>query len=557
MGMMNCLSKINFFKVPVRLKVNKSDFYSSGPGEILSLFIIGILLYMLATHDLFYKRNPETFEKSLAREKYYTFNFTLDNFFIAVKIAGFGGKGLDYNPSIYSFQVTYVTSTVNASGLAVQEFSVIDMVPCIDSPYYEKFKYIIDLHPTSMCLPKSEFQLIGSYTEKKISKVFISLRKCENSTLNNNFCKTRDEIEQFLGGKYFGYTYLDNQIDLTNYLRPIQTKTPIFYKAIEPKIRKKNYYKTNNALIKSDVGFLMESIEEDKTWIFEQNYEDFDFANNLGLMELHFLSNNVERTFIRRYTKIQDAMANLGGMLNFLVMSCYVILKLVPFTGVDYLLSKKLFSYKKSKKKREKSWKEIKKKDLTTTITEAKSNLFIPNNSFSNIKYPSLPNCKSNPESPRNNNEPKLNEITKLPLDCLLHPKSVKISFNSGDTDLNYDIPNDQQILGNFQKKLETMRGLSKFKLALQACQSLHRYNRLGLTDQDRQAQLINLDMVLYQQCLSQHRPKNMPRTRSYCFRIIFAPRSLKRDVIGGQPTYLTSYILQMSTSPETLLHRR
>jgi hypothetical protein len=42
------------------------------------------------------------------------------------------------------------------------------------------------------------------------------------------------------------------------------------------------------------------------------------------------------------------------------------------------------------------------------------------------------------------------------------------------------------------------MRGL--YKSALQACQSIQRYNQVGLTDQDRQAQLIHLDLVLSQQ---------------------------------------------------------
>ena len=471
---LKCLSKINFFKVPVRLKINKADYYSSRPGEIMSLFILSIQLYMLATHDLFYKNNPETFEKSLAFQNYFRFNMTSKNFFVAAKLAGFGGVGFDYDPSIYKFQATYVTSSVNESGISVQNYSIIDMVLCKSSPYYQDYKFIVDIHPTAMCLPKSEFQLYGSYIEEKISKFFISLLKCENSTLNNNFCKSPEEIDKFLDGKYFAYAYFDKQIDLKNYLKPLVPKTPALYKAIEPKIRKRIYYSADNALIKSDVGFLLESIEEIKTWIFEQNFEDFDFSNDKGLIEIHFLASNIERTFIRRYKKVQDAMASLGGMLNFLIVICYFFFKLLPFTGVDYLLSKKIFSHKKIKKKRQQTWKEIKKKDINTTNTEDKLNAVIQSDFIKNMDTFIPSNCKLNPEnfkiSGNSNSETKSNalirqtsfqkiEISPIPFHSKLQPKSIKASYNVGDHDSNNtDILNDQRILENFQKKIETMQ---------------------------------------------------------------------------------------------------
>ena len=62
-------------------------------------------------------------------------------------------------------------------------------------------------------------------------------------------------------------------------------------------------------------------------------------------------SSNIERIYTRRYIKIQNALANLGGISNFLILIGFLILKLVPFNGINFILANRFYSFQMESEK--------------------------------------------------------------------------------------------------------------------------------------------------------------------------------------------------------------
>lgn len=451
------LSSLNFFKVPIRLKINRCDFYSSRIGEVISLGIIGVLLFMLVTNDVFYKINPDTMEKALTTQFHPRYNLTIDNFFLAVELAEMGGIGLPYNPKIFSFKITYIASSLskNLSGFEIEKYVVKEMIPCNQSAYtkLDKYRSILSLHPYGLCMPNTDFDVDGAYTQKRISKISISLEMCKNTTANNSTCKPQKDISTYLTGKFLGYVAFDKQIDLGDYEQPIKIKVPGIFKSLEPAIRKKTLLMMDKMTVNSDVGFLWKEEKKIEDWKFGETIEDFDFLNQIALYELHLFSSDVERTYIRRYKKIQDALASLGGILNFFVVVGFFVLKMVPFTGMDYILSNHLFSFRRWRDK-------IEGKSNNDNMNTPDSLRKMNSLELADLK---ISNQKNNPN--RNSFDIPQNSSYRYKADHLekqQNPEKIKIPPLAGDEEKNDCFMESEKIIENFRRKTEFDLTLAK-----------------------------------------------------------------------------------------------
>lgn len=347
------LFSLNFFKSQVRLKINNQEFYSSRIGELISLFIVFILLYTLITSDVFLRNSPETLEKSLVNKIHPLYKLNAENFIFSVRLSGDYGVGYYEDPTIFEIYAEY--STIKIEVKDNQKISLnstlnfTKMIPCKDSVYSKIKKYdLITKFPESLCLPQSDFDIEGSFEETYVSIVKVSVIPCQNKTNNNNLvCKSEEEIHNFFKEKYFSYAFLDKQVDMENFENPINEKLTIEYKLIESTIRKRIYIRMNQAQFKSDSNLYSNDYDVQSFWNFGNPAEDFDYSNQTSVFEAMIQSGNAEKIFIRRYQKLQNAFADLGGISNFFFLMGTLFLKMIPFNGIYFLLANHLFSFKK------------------------------------------------------------------------------------------------------------------------------------------------------------------------------------------------------------------
>ena len=151
----------------------------------------------------------------------------------------------------------------------------------------------------------------------------IHLNRC-NSTKENNTCKSKEEINNYLKNLYFYVMYLENGIDHNNFKNPIYNKFRIETFGIFPEILKRVYYFIRAGIYKSDNGILFSSINKKNFYEYKEKYidqvkeEGEAYYNNLSILEFAFSSLDYIKIYKRNYRKITDVCAVIGGWIDFL-----------------------------------------------------------------------------------------------------------------------------------------------------------------------------------------------------------------------------------------------
>ena len=198
----------------------------------------------------------------------------------------------------------------------------------------EKFNCIDDLN-------KYNFSLYGTYTNNELPKSFINiiLNICKNSTENKNApCKTRAAIDTILSSVYLNLIYLEHKIDHNNFNDPgyftISTEILSFSATI---------YKRYNFF------YSLIEYETDEGFVFPQNLITTYFkkqridvsvdlrvqvTGNVKFGQICLFLSKDQTNYFRKYIKVQDVIASIGGVLSSVLFLANLIL---------YHVSRRLF----------------------------------------------------------------------------------------------------------------------------------------------------------------------------------------------------------------------
>jgi hypothetical protein len=113
-------------------------------------------------------------------------------------------------------------------------------------------------------------------------------------------------------------TVLDSYIDLLDYDKPNNyITTRISSELTTEDTRKAHYITVMEVRIETDSGIIMEDIETET--VFQLDTFKSDIFNGDCYYKLNIGGNNIADNHFRRYVKVQDIIARLGGLINFLI----------------------------------------------------------------------------------------------------------------------------------------------------------------------------------------------------------------------------------------------
>lgn len=176
-----------------------------------------------------------------------------------------------------------------------------------------------------VCIKDGQNTTMGAFYNESAQEVrrpslYYSIRRCVNSSENNNFCMPENEIEERIKNTYVQVTLPKSIYDFNDFEHP----------------RKRTYeyklYTLDPAFGQYYVGYLLPIFLMTDTGSFVDNYEldsvDFNteeiqyqiLSNNnqspIFVFELKFNSN--QQIYYRKNEKIYQIFANLGGTINLL-----------------------------------------------------------------------------------------------------------------------------------------------------------------------------------------------------------------------------------------------
>ena len=155
----------------------------------------------------------------------------------------------------------------------------------------------------------------------------IVLEKCEENTLKiirgeGNHCKSDLEINKKIErGEWVIFNFLDSYIDLFNYNKPNNTYFHVTENIIQNDFIFINNLNLNNLYIKTNKGLILDFYEEKNIFQFERN--DILTINQKDeyrkiYLNYNILVNDRVKTYERKYNKLQDFIAEIGGFTKFI-----------------------------------------------------------------------------------------------------------------------------------------------------------------------------------------------------------------------------------------------
>jgi hypothetical protein len=153
------------------------------------------------------------------------------------------------------------------------------------------------------------------------SFIVTSIRKCTNSTSNPR-CAPKEEIDR-VGVDLFLMAYvIDCYVDLSDYANHYKQYLQSILINISPNVVKATHVVVKNTYIKTDSGIIMEDIDEKNIHQIESSRTDV-VTSPYVFYSFYLESTRITDRYNRKYVKIQDLVANIGGLIRclFLVSS--------------------------------------------------------------------------------------------------------------------------------------------------------------------------------------------------------------------------------------------
>ena len=153
----------------------------------------------------------------------------------------------------------------------------------------------------------------------------VIIQKCEEDTINlilgeGSHCRSDLEIENILdSGRWVLFNFLDYDIDLYDYNHPNSSYWYTMENNINNDYLTLNYINFNPITVKTNKGIVFERTEKKVYYEFSRNdvFTQHKNPKNVNIyMYYNIILNNRMKYYERRYKKLQDIIAQIGGFVK-------------------------------------------------------------------------------------------------------------------------------------------------------------------------------------------------------------------------------------------------
>lgn len=261
--------------------------------------------------------------------------------------------------------VEYFTKP-NAQGVPTVSFRItpVPMVPCELEKHFGQYKYMFKdaMMTYRYCaVPGSvNMTLYGKWGDTKNGNSHLDVRifKCDNKTVTGDrTCYDDATINKYLGNAYTTIQYVDFDIQPKNYTNPL---IPIYQSEMlqfGTGLYKTFYSIRTNTQIRTDEGFLFEDFYQITSSSYartETVVTDKAEDPSFGIAQYIVYHNKRVEIYTRSYMKIQQLLANIGGVLKAILIIAHLIVNQISLSQFKLYMINLLFSFGQPREKNEK-----------------------------------------------------------------------------------------------------------------------------------------------------------------------------------------------------------
>ncbi len=242
---------INIYGLPFPLRYKKSEKYTTFSGIFLTLltFILVIVIVIMYSLDFINRTGFSLMTNFIPLNKKTLFDFSKTPFMI-----GF----VNWQRRYQSLNSSYLSLTFdrNVHNIFINDQGVYEMKRISTSIILQKcdpkihfiqnnsFMYEFDYTKFLCALPGQNLSFGGRFGDNinGYDILEIHLNKCENSSNNLFYCKSNEEIDEYIKNSYLEIIYLSQTIEHNNYKNPIVDFVRNELYVVTKKITKRYYH---------------------------------------------------------------------------------------------------------------------------------------------------------------------------------------------------------------------------------------------------------------------------------------------------------------------------
>jgi hypothetical protein len=357
----NGLRSLDFFGVKPKLLINSSPKYKTLIGGSISILVTCLIIagFIYFGQELIQKQNPTVISSSIFQEN--PDNYALSpenfNFFIGIQDSNYNYY---IDPTILKISITfnnYRSNIVNGTLNWDQTSKELKAEQCDLNKNFPYFKDEFSHQPLSSlyCVDPSTFQNIfigGNWGQEFFNYLQIRIQTCQNSTDSNVTCKTPEEIDNVLSGGYFVVNLIDSLFEPKNYTNPQKHFRRDTFTTMSNKFYKEVTYYLKNIDYNTDRGVLVEDLSTEKYLQLDYDKELYDFRSNLNgvILDCVFRMSNKKDIYFRKYIKIQDVLAQVGGLIKAIIIVVQILYSNFSQVAYYFHLLENLFVFNENEK---------------------------------------------------------------------------------------------------------------------------------------------------------------------------------------------------------------
>ncbi|CAD8080226.1 unnamed protein product [Paramecium sonneborni] len=340
------IKKFDLFAQPLQLLVDKKEYHQTLFGTILTVLLLALfsnLLYQKLV-TLFDRSNPSSLSSEIYHSQPEQYSLTPFNFTMT-----FAFQNSTFNTyideSIYvvnAYVVKKIVTTKNGQKMDVYEKQELPLVKCneelIKQNELKEYFSHLDL-PTNYCIDWNQIpsiQIEGTFDAPKFEYIIMQFNTCNEKTQKNMTCKNKKEIEQALMQNYFSFQISSQTTNLKNPNSPYNPKGQDLFTTISSNIYKEISIYLEPLTTITDIGLIQTNLKYEKTLRYGRHTEMLDLSQSDLIMNVVIRLDTTELVDYRTYPKVQEILAELGGLWQVLFSLFYIISK--PINKISLLL---------------------------------------------------------------------------------------------------------------------------------------------------------------------------------------------------------------------------
>jgi hypothetical protein len=331
------LSSVDIIGLNIGLRHHNRARYNTVPGGILTIMTAIFITYCVFYfgEDLYHKAKPiSRFNKILNN----TMPIQLQNYQVPITFLNGAGSPIQNMERYVDISASWLLFDYAPLGLSGITNRPLIVERCTKEHVvaYGDLYLKDSFFDFSYCLNHGKFIngttvqqgspfIQGEYSTMNSSLVYYRIKPCVNST---GKCAPQSEIDTVLTKVNIAYSYVDAYVNLDNYETPYSYYLARNIIAFNRQLGKTVFMKVKSTVIQTDSGILMDDVGASSLLQAEPPTTDIVGDPNT-YFHLLIVSTKIQDTYVRKNIKVQDIVANVGGLLKFLLTLGTVLL--IPY----------------------------------------------------------------------------------------------------------------------------------------------------------------------------------------------------------------------------------